>query len=111
MEFDLSNVLFITTANTLDTVSRPLLDRMEIIEVSGYTTEEKYEIGKKYLVPKVMEEYSVKSNQIVVGESAIRTIIEKYTRNLELESLKKNIISNEKSYYRNYGRPKEKSYN
>ncbi len=93
VEFDLSNVLFITTANTLDTVSRPLLDRMEIIEVSGYTTEEKFEIGKKYLVPKVMEEYSVKEDQIVVCESAIRTIIEKYTRESGVRELERKISS------------------
>ena len=93
VEFDLSKVLFITTANTLDTISRPLLDRMEVIEVSGYTTEEKYEIAKKYLVPKVMKEYSVEDGQIVVNESALRTIIDRYTRESGVRNLERKIAS------------------
>jgi ATP-dependent Lon protease len=93
VEFDLSKVLFITTANTLDTVSRPLLDRMEVIEVSGYTTEEKYEIAKKYLVPKVMKEYSVEAGEIVVNESALRAIIDKYTRESGVRNLERKISS------------------
>ncbi len=93
VEFDLSKVLFITTANTLDTISRPLLDRMEVIEVSGYTTEEKYEIAKKYLVPKVMKEYSVEDGQIIVNESALRTIIDRYTRESGVRNLERKIAS------------------
>ncbi|MEG3041202.1 MAG: endopeptidase La [Clostridium sp.] len=93
VEFDLSKVLFITTANTLDTISRPLLDRMEIIEVSGYTTEEKFEIGKRYLIPKVMKEYSIEEEQITITETGLRTIIEAYTRESGVRNLERKISS------------------
>lgn len=88
LEMDLSNVMFITTANTLDTIPRPLLDRMEIIEVSGYTYDEKLNICKRHLIPKQLKEHSVDESKIQFTDNAINCIIEGYTiesgvRNLE----------------------------
>lgn len=77
---DLSRVMFITTANTLDTIPRPLLDRMEVIELSSYTDEEKLEIGKRYLLPKQLKEHGLKRSQMTVSDSAIRRTITDYTR-------------------------------
>lgn len=93
VDFDLSKVLFITTANTLDTISRPLLDRMEIIEVSGYTTEEKFQISKKYLIPKIMKEHSLEEQVINITETAIKTVIENYTRESGVRSLERKLSS------------------
>lgn len=77
---DLSKVLFIATANSLDTIPRPLLDRMEIIEVSGYTYEEKFNIAKKYLVNKQLKEHNVTNKIVKISDEAIRLVIEGYTR-------------------------------
>ncbi len=77
---DLSKVLFIATANSLDTIPRPLLDRMEIIEVSGYTYEEKFNIAKKYLVNKQLKEHNVTNKIVKISDDAIRLVIEGYTR-------------------------------
>lgn len=93
VEFDLSKVLFITTANNLDTISRPLLDRMELIEVSGYTTEEKFQIGKNYLIPKLMKEYSVEEGVIAIADVALRLIIEGYTRESGVRNLERKLSS------------------
>ncbi len=78
--FDLSQVLFITTANSLDTVSRPLLDRMEIIELSGYTSNEKFHIAKDYLVKKSMKNNGLDDNDLTISDDAIEAVIEYYTR-------------------------------
>lgn len=80
LPFDLSDVLFVTTANSLDTVPRPLLDRMEIIEISGYTDEEKLNIAKKHLVPKQLEKHGLCRKQLKISDSAIKKIIRGYTR-------------------------------
>lgn len=93
LDFDLSNVLFITTANTLDTVPRPLLDRMEIIEVSGYTSEEKFNIAKKHLIGKKLKEYNMEDKGITFTDQAIYYIIENYTRESGVRSLERNIAS------------------
>lgn len=93
IEFDLSKVLFITTANTLDTVSRPLLDRMEVIEISGYTTEEKFNIGKSYLIPKLMKEYAVENNVITIADNALKMIIDSYTRESGVRNLERKIAT------------------
>ncbi len=93
LDFDLSKVLFITTANTLDTISRPLLDRMEIIEVSGYTSEEKYNIGKKYLLPKIKKEYSIDDESISITDNAIRIIVENYTRESGVRNLERKMAT------------------
>ncbi len=78
--FDLSGVMFITTANTLDTVPRPLLDRMEIIELGSYTDEEKLMIAKNHLIPKQLQKHGLKKTQVRITEDAIREIIACYTR-------------------------------
>ena len=78
LDMDLSKVLFITTANSLDTIPLPLLDRMEIIEVSGYTYEEKYHIAKDYLIPKLLKDHKLTKDQFKISESAIKEIINSY---------------------------------
>ena len=77
---DLSQVMFITTANTLSTIPRPLLDRMEVIELGSYTDEEKVEIAKRHLLPKQRKEHGLKKNQLHVTDGALRAIIADYTR-------------------------------
>lgn len=91
LDFDLSNVLFITTANTLDTIPRPLLDRMEIIEVSGYTTDEKYHIAKEHLIEKQLKEHSITEDKITFSDSSITDIIEHYTRESGVRTLERKI--------------------
>ncbi|GKU25635.1 endopeptidase La [Clostridium folliculivorans] len=93
IEMDLSNVMFLTTANSLDTIPRPLLDRMEVIEVSGYTYEEKYHIVKKYLIPKQLGEHGIKNNEIKITDNSIKCIIEGYTRESGVRSLERKIGS------------------
>lgn len=91
IDYDLSNVLFITTANTLDTIPRPLLDRMEIIEISGYTSEEKYHIAKEHLLQKQLLEHGITEDKISFSDNAINDIIEHYTRESGVRSLERNI--------------------
>ena len=88
---DLSEVLFITTANTLDTVPRPLLDRMEIIELGSYTDEEKLMIAKDHLIPKQLKKHGIKKSQLKITEDAIREIIGCYTRESGVRSLERMI--------------------
>ena len=88
--YDLSKVMFITTANSVDTIPYPLLDRMEIIELNGYTDQEKMEIAKRYLIPKQLELNGLNDKKVVFTDDAVREIIESYTmeagvRNLERE--------------------------
>ncbi len=91
VEYDLSKVLFIATANSLDTIQPALRDRMEIIEVTGYTQEEKVEIAKRHLVPKQRKEHGLKSKQIVFDKGALVKIIEDYTRESGVRSLERAI--------------------
>ncbi len=91
LPYDLSNVMFIMTANTLDTVPRPLFDRMEIIELSGYTSEEKINIAQKYLVPKQVKKAGLSKGQIKIGKSAVSAIIDGYTRESGVRSLERKI--------------------
>lgn len=86
---DLSDVMFITTANTLDTVPRPLLDRMEVIELGSYTDEEKVMIAKNHLIPKQLEKHGLKKTQLRISEDAIREIISCYTRESGVRSLER----------------------
>ena len=87
--YDLSDVMFITTANTLDTVPRPLLDRMEIIELGSYTDEEKVMIAKNHLIPKQLGKHGLKKSQLRITEDAIREIIHCYTRESGVRNLER----------------------
>ena len=87
--FDLSDVMFITTANTLDTVPRPLLDRMEVIELDSYTDEEKLMIAKTHLIPKQLQKHGLKKSQLRITDDAIREIISCYTRESGVRNLER----------------------
>lgn len=91
--FDLSKVMFITTANTIDTIPRPLLDRMEVIHVSGYTEEEKVNICEKYLIPKKVKEHGLKAGDISISEATIRDLINFYTRESGVRNLEREIAN------------------
>jgi ATP-dependent Lon protease len=91
VEYDLSKVLFIATANSLDTIQPALRDRMEVIEVTGYTLEEKIEIAKKHLIPKQRKEHGLKGKDIVFDRTAIVKIIEDYTRESGVRNLERAI--------------------
>lgn len=125
LEYNLSKVMFITTANSLDTIPRPLLDRMEVIEVSGYTYEEKLNIAKRHLLPKQLAEHGMTKTSLKMTDDAIKAIIDGYTlesgvRNLErnlasvirkalaemLETHRKSMTINEKTVRKFLGHPK-----
>ncbi len=89
--FDLSNVLFICTANQLDTIPSPLLDRMEIIRLSGYITEEKIQIAKKHLWPKLVDQIGMKRSQIKITTTALRSLIDGYAREAGVRNLEKQL--------------------
>ena len=89
--FDLSKVLFITTANTLDTISRPLLDHMAVIEMSGYTAPEKLEIALRYIVPRAIEQNGVNPKWLSISKDAVQEIIDHYTREAGVRMLEKQI--------------------
>lgn len=87
--FDISNVLFIVTANSTDTIPRPLLDRMECIELNGYTSEEKLSIGKKYLVPKSKAKHGLKSTDVKFSDTILKKIAEEYAREAGVRNFEK----------------------
>lgn len=91
--FDLSKVMFICTANSLHNVPRPLLDRMEVIHVPGYTEEEKVNIAVQYLIPKQIKEHGLKPDQLVISENTVRKLIREYTRESGVRSLERQIAS------------------
>lgn len=91
IDYDLSNVLFIATANDLNTISRPLLDRMELIEVSGYITEEKVEIATRHLIPKQLEKHGIDKHQLRFTPAAVRNMIDNYTRESGVRQLDRTI--------------------
>ncbi|HEV3128026.1 MAG TPA: endopeptidase La [Solirubrobacteraceae bacterium] len=93
LPFDLSNVMFVTTGNTLDTIPGPLRDRMEVIQLSGYTQAEKLEIAKRYLVPRQIERNGLTRSQITFTDPAIRTIISDYTREAGVRQLERELGS------------------
>lgn len=89
LPFDLSNVMFVTTANSIDTIPAPLLDRLEIIEVSSYTLEEKLQISKKHLFPKQLLEHGVEENTIKISDEILRKVILEYTRESGVRNLER----------------------
>ena len=91
LPFDLSDVLFLTTANTLDTIPRPLLDRMEVISISGYTEEEKFNIAVRHLIPKQVEAHGLKKGNLRIDEQAVRDVINYYTREAGVRNLEREI--------------------
>ena len=92
VDYDLSDVMFVTTANSLD-MPRPLLDRMEIIQLSGYTEDEKVEIAKRHLLKKVFDENAVKCSELVITDDAIRDIIRYYTREAGVRNLERELAT------------------
>lgn len=93
VEFDLSKVLFITTANSVESIPAPLLDRMEIISLAGYTEKEKFSIAKNFLIPKQLEEHSLDAGQVKIADSAVTEIIRSYTREAGVRTLEREIAS------------------
>lgn len=93
IDYDLSNVLFIATANTINSIPRPLLDRMEMIEMSGYLQEEKMEIAKRHLVPKQLAEQDLTNKDLRFSAKAIRTLIDSYTRESGVRELERKIAA------------------
>ena len=93
LDYDLSKVLFIATANSLDTIQPALLDRMEIIEISGYSLEEKIEISKKYLIPKQRNAHGLKATAFKVSDKALELVVEQYTRESGVRGLDKKIAA------------------
>ena len=93
LPFDLTDVLFLTTANNLDTIPRPLLDRMEVINLTSYTEEEKVNIALKYLLPKQIQGHGLKTNNLKIDEQAVRDIVNCYTREAGVRKLEREIAT------------------
>ena len=91
LEYDLSDVLFLTTANSLDSIDRPLLDRMEVIELNGYTDREKLAIAKEYIIPKQIKEHGLKKSHVRISDEAILEIVNCYTRESGVRELERRI--------------------
>jgi len=91
LEYDLSDVMFITTANTLENIQRPLLDRMDVIEISGYTNDEKLNIAKKYLLPKQREKHGLSGKQLKISDKMLMEIIDGYTRESGVRNLERKL--------------------
>ncbi|WP_419024247.1 endopeptidase La [Emergencia sp.] len=108
--FDLSKVMFITTANSVDTIPRPLLDRMEIVEVPGYTEEEKVKIAQRYLIPKKTKEHGLKKENIKISEKALHDLINYYTRESGVRNLEREIANLCRKVARKIVTNKAKSY-
>jgi ATP-dependent Lon protease len=107
--FDLSNVMFITTANVLDTIPPPLRDRMEVLQLLGYTQDEKVKIANKYLIPRQRQAHGLKARQIKINTGAVKKIISSYTREAGLRNLEREIASVCRGVASNIAEGKEKS--
>jgi len=93
LPYDLSDVFFIATANSLDSIPRPLLDRMEIIQISSYTMNEKFHIGKNHLIPVTLEEHGLNKEQLVIEDEALEKIVSEYTLEAGVRGLKKQLAT------------------
>jgi ATP-dependent Lon protease len=93
LPFDLSKVLFICTANQLETIPSPLLDRMDVINLSGYTEDEKFGIARKYLVPKQLEAHGLKRSKVTITDKALRLVIREYTREAGVRGLERQLAA------------------
>ena len=91
--FDLSNVMFVTTANAVHNIPRPLLDRMEVLYIPGYTEIEKLQIAKKYLLPKQKRDMVLEEEQLVVDEAALMKIVREYTREAGVRNLEQQVAA------------------
>jgi ATP-dependent Lon protease len=91
LPFDLSKIVFITTANALDTIPRPLLDRMEVLRLSGYSEEQKIEIARRYLIPRQLKETGLTPEQLIITPEALRRIISRYTREAGVRELERTL--------------------
>lgn len=89
LPFDLSNVFFVTTANTLDTIPRPLLDRMEVLRLPGYAEEEKREIARRYLIPRQLEQAGVTPEQVILPDDTLKAVVSRYTREAGVRQLER----------------------
>ncbi|GIW93986.1 MAG: hypothetical protein KatS3mg110_2027 [Pirellulaceae bacterium] len=89
LPFDLSNIFFITTANTLDTIPRPLLDRMEVLRLSGYSDDEKLHIARRYLIPRQLKEAGLDENLLSISDAAVQRIVHRYTREAGVRELER----------------------
>ena len=93
LPYDLSDVFFIATANTVESIPGPLLDRMEVITISSYTTEEKFHIGKDHLIPSVLQDHGLTAEQLVIDDNVLRSIISDYTLEAGVRGLKKQLAA------------------
>jgi len=109
--FDLSNVMFITTANLTDTILSPLRDRMEVIELSGYTEEEKLGIALNFLIPRQLTEHGVTAKNVTLTDSAVRTIIRQYTREAGVRNLERELANVLRKIARQIAEGKNKQFN
>jgi ATP-dependent Lon protease len=105
--FDLSHVMFITTANVLDTIPPPLRDRMEVLDLTGYTDEEKLMIAKKYLIPRQLEAHGLKEDNLSFEDNALKTVISGYTREAGLRNLEREIATICRGVAKDYAQGKQ----